>query len=337
MYDQEFLFGKITKGILSDLKAELEGIKDDIQDAKDLLADLEFEEVLLQLIVDYTEMLQEGWDNNKKNATLELIKIACDPKGWVKGTEELKKKIAKFKGEAIPDYKIKHPVDEKLQISYSDIEAMEGQVDQQHKEYQEKVHQTNKRLIELARWNQAKELDEFCQTINLNYKDIASFAAWTEAYAKDAKDALAVLENYFDELIPLKEGKIKLEKYKAEEAAKEEKEGTPQEDEKPEEVEQTSPNDDLNWEYEEDKPDSELKAKLALFTDVQVHQAAMDAARIWAKTSSDRGKFSLRLFINMLENLIGPEADIDTEVAEYALNKCKSVSHVSGDIWMEVN
>ena len=206
----------LMTGVLKDLKDNLEGLKEDILDARELLESLETEEVLLKLIIDYTEMLQEGIQGTE-DKVLEVVRKACAVGDTLDRAKGVKAKVDEFR-------------------------------------------ENTRRLVEGRR---------------------------------------AMLGS-------------------------------------------TSPNEDLNWdnasnrELERVIPGSE-RIIAGQFRESQISLAAMSAARIWGKTAEDKGKFSLRVFIDCLEQIVGPDVEIDTDLAERALKECSSVAHVSGDIWTEVN
>ena len=298
MIRSEFVAWSFVSGVRKDLDRSLIELGSEIVQVRNQLEELEAEQTLLRLLVDYTLMLEKG-AGDERGKCLEIVKRALQSDETMEELSVIRKKVDIWKKKCQEELAGRPTETPKIIDPREEPEPEPQQEPEPEPEIESKfefedIVDVNSQLIEWARTNKYKSIEELCASNKYKLEELAYFAAYEEALSANSKLAQAVLWRWFGDLI-------------------------------------TEDKDQVDYEYSSDIPSP------LIFSESQVKEAIFEAARIWGKSSKDSGKFSLRVFIEILEDKLGNEVDIDTDWAEHILRNCSSASHYSGDVWMEVN
>lgn len=312
MKPSKFVEQHFTEGVLKDLEENMIGLSEDVKDARDLLESLETEEALLQLLIDYTKMLREGSEATI-DKTLQIVRQACSMGDILLHVQDFQEKVNAFKEKS---KKLVQERAEQLKVETGVKSSPTSDLNwdatpKSDTKVPDALEEANRLLFKWAENNDEAAITKFCDAKMFPFEKLDYYSAWERATEIGHDEAQEVLEHYFGELIENRQFA----------------EMTPEKESIPA----------SKWEqFKRVVPGAE-RIIAGKFRESQISLAAMSAARIWGKTLEEKGKFSLRVFIDCLEQIVGPEVELDTDSAEQALKECSSVAHVSGDIWMEVN
>lgn len=178
----EFVAFSFIEGVSEDLKKSLSDLDGDIVELEKMLKQSQEEKVLLNLLIDYTDMLFEGAQGHKDEA-IELIRNIVGKPDVIKNAQVIGEKFRACRA--------------KIQEMRPKTATLEGWLAINP----ENIPDINSRFIAWAREDNDKMISLVCDSGKYKLEDLAYFAAYEEAERTFAKKAQKVLKRYFGDLM----------------------------------------------------------------------------------------------------------------------------------------